>query len=250
MARKEYGGQSMSSLGIQTMFEQTASDVLLLYDACNSAETAVTTRYHKQRGVTELISACGFQTTTPGVYKYSFSYTLAKVLSTLSETGEFSVSELFSRVLAKLRSSNSGVRTNPIHTTLTWEPNRRQIMLQPLSQDLAARTRLDSATPNYGLPCLFLLYFNVSGDDPDPEVWREWILKAPSDALQIFFSHPSSDSSSYITRNVSRSVSYLSESDEGYESRTDSPENIVKDENMIKDERTIKEEPRIKEERN
>jgi hypothetical protein len=123
-------------------------------------------------------------------------------------------------------------------------------MLQPLSQDLAARTRLDSATPNYGLPCLFLLYFNVSGDDPDPEVWREWILKAPSDALKIFFSRPSSDTGPYIARNVSRSVSYLSESDEGYESRTDSPENIVKDENMIKEERTIKEEPRIKEECN
>jgi hypothetical protein len=220
MARKEYGGQSMSSLGIQTMFEQTASDVLLLYDACNSAETAVTTRYHKQRGVTELISACGFQTTTPGVYKYSFSYTLAKVLSTLSETGEFSVSELFSRVLAKLRSSNSGVRTNPIHTTLTWEPNRRQIMLQPLSYDSAPH-RLDSASSNSWSPP-FSLYFNIDGDDPEPEAWREWILKAPSDASEIFFEHPSHD----VRRSSIWNQRYLLEADEGYKSRTSSPEHV------------------------
>jgi hypothetical protein len=149
--------------------EKTPSDALLLYDACHSAETAVTTPPSKPRGITELISACGFQTFTLGASNDSFTYTFIEVVRILSKTGEFSVSTLFSRVLAKVRSSNSGGRTEPIHTTLTWEPNRRQIMLQPLSRDSAASTQLDSASPHYGFFSLFSLYFNVSGDDPDPE---------------------------------------------------------------------------------
>jgi hypothetical protein len=217
----------MSSLGIQTMFEQTASDALLFYAACNSAETAVTTPYQKQRGITELISACGFQTTTPGVCKDSFSYTLTNVLRSLSKTGEFSISELFSQVLAKLRTPSQGGRTNPVHTSLTFEPNRRHIMLQPLSHDSAART-LDSPSSNSWSPP-FPIYFNIAGDDPDPEAWREWILKAPSDASAIFFEHPSHDTGRYNIRDQRSLLERLLEPDEGYKSRTSSRRNMSND---------------------
>ena len=66
--------------------------------------------------------------------------------------------------------------------------------------------------------------------------------------MKIFFTDPSSETSPYTAQNACRNVSYLSEPDEGYESRTNSPENVVKDENRIKHERLIKAEPTIKQE--
>jgi hypothetical protein len=65
--------------GIQTILEESRPDALLVYDACQSADTAWTKR-SLHRGITELISSCGFESKAPGVGKVSFTNTFTDVL--------------------------------------------------------------------------------------------------------------------------------------------------------------------------
>jgi hypothetical protein len=54
-------------------------------------------------GVKEVIAACGYETTTPGVGPYSFTKALVEVLTIVSKEGPISVGELHSCVLARLK---------------------------------------------------------------------------------------------------------------------------------------------------
>jgi hypothetical protein len=111
----------MASHGIQTIIEESCSDAILFYDACQSAETAVTTASSDLQGVTELISACGFQTTAPGPSSDSFSFTLTTQLREIASLGRaVPLSEVYSRILAGLRNAPDRSRkTTPVHASLT-----------------------------------------------------------------------------------------------------------------------------------
>jgi hypothetical protein len=121
----------MPSSGVQTLLEESRSDAILLYDSCRCADTAITKS--TLHGITELIAACGFQTTAPGVGTTSFTHALTYVLRLSTMAGSrFSVSELFARVLAQLRNARGRTnQTTPVHATLTCEDSGRKIMLEP-----------------------------------------------------------------------------------------------------------------------
>ncbi|CAD6447622.1 55c48d53-231d-43c0-bde6-c855ffc47b51 [Sclerotinia trifoliorum] len=107
----------MPSSGIQTLLGESESDAILFYDTCHSADTAMT--FSPSAGsVTELIAACGFQTTAPGAGNNTFTPALIRELSSAAAQEALSVSGLYNRVLARLRNTRKRDRnTTPIHCT-------------------------------------------------------------------------------------------------------------------------------------
>jgi hypothetical protein len=180
----DYGGLSIPSGGIQAFFEESGSDSLLIYDACHSAETAISIDSHFPRSVTELIAACGFQTFAPGVGEHSLTHTLAKELRHL-RTGDrpFSVLELFSRVLTRLKYTPSREdRTTLVHTTLTWEASGRCIMLEPLIHNPIPREHPPDTMP-------LALFLDTQGE-LNTEEYEKWISNAPPSISNVYFKHP------------------------------------------------------------
>lgn len=181
------GSPSMASHGIQTILEESQSDAILFYDACESAETAVTTASNDPQGVTELISACGFQTTAPGPSSDSFAFTLtAELRHVASISRAVPLSEVYSRILAGLRNApNRGEKTTPVHTSLTWSQDGRSIMLEPLKNSLMDEAlEIPLGAPTYAL------YLQMKDGVTNVDAWRELVLKAPPQVAQVYFEHP------------------------------------------------------------
>lgn len=143
---------TVSSGGIQAVFEEADSDVLLLYDCCHSAHPAVTVSGH---GVTEVIAASGFEAQAPGAGNNSFTHSLIQALTQACRGPPFSVAKLHEMVLRSLKSRTrdhlKDARTGeiwtdidghpvlqrhptstPIHCFLTEERPHRGIVLAPL----------------------------------------------------------------------------------------------------------------------
>jgi hypothetical protein len=136
------------------MFEEADADVLLLYDCCNSAATTASSSYQVHKGVTEVIAACGYETIAPEVGEHSFTHALAEVLSAASKGQPFSVAELHTRVLNRLKCWTPSFvkdekgkrkedpagrllferqpRRTPIYSILCETQPRRSILLSPL----------------------------------------------------------------------------------------------------------------------
>ena len=85
------------------MLEEADADVLLLLDCCHSAASTMSSSFRATTGIKEVIAACGYETTAPGVGPHSFTKALAEILATASKEGPISVGELHSRVLAQLK---------------------------------------------------------------------------------------------------------------------------------------------------
>ncbi|KAL8703851.1 MAG: hypothetical protein Q9201_002979 [Fulgogasparrea decipioides] len=125
--------------GLQTMLEQSESDVLIFLDCCAAASSAVASG----NGVTELIAACGFETWAPGVGEHSFSRSLIEELKYLSHGPPFSVALLHNKVLSRIKywkpRFTSAItperRKTPIYIQLANELNRRSVELSPLPLD-------------------------------------------------------------------------------------------------------------------
>jgi hypothetical protein len=226
----DYDGLSIPSGGIQAFFEQSGSDALLIYDACHSAETAISRDSRSPQSITELIAACGFQTTAPGVGDHSLTHTLTKELRHL-RTGDrpFSVSELFSRVLTRLKHTPSREeRTTTVHTTLTWEASGRCIMLEPLIHIPSPREYPPDTMP-------LALFLDTQGE-LDTEEYEKWISNAPSSVSNVYFKHPSLDEI-YVDR---ASRARISQQNRGRDvpSRSNARRRLMEQEPRIKQERT------------
>ena len=159
----------------------------MLHDACSSADTAVT-RLNPFHGVTELIAACGFESTAPGPGPNSFTAALTTcLLNFYASEIPFSVSELFSKVLARLR--NTGIRNNtatPVHSTLNSDKSGRRILLEPLRQ---TGSQPAAPTVECSSPMWMNIFFSFSGP-PNFQAWKDWILNAPVDAVSVDLGHP------------------------------------------------------------
>jgi hypothetical protein len=167
------------------MLEECRLDALLFYDACHSAETAVIEPSAARRGITELIAACGFQTTAPGVNGHSFASSLVEELRSAALTDTpFSVYYLFSQALSRLRHSKSWIqKATPIHTNLVSDQGRRQIMLQPLGERDAVEDKSEILSKHLRM----FLGFKTDCNNFDENNWLDWILAAPADANQVYF---------------------------------------------------------------
>ncbi|KAG4438265.1 hypothetical protein IFR05_006247 [Cadophora sp. M221] len=120
--------------GIQHALEEAVSDVLLLLDCCASG-TANTDEGH---GVTELIAACGFNTSANPVGPDSFTRALITELGLLRRTSSFTVGTLYNRILCRAQNwmpTGREVQKPPLHVVLTQDSQLpRGIQLCPRTQ--------------------------------------------------------------------------------------------------------------------
>ena len=150
------------------MFEEADADVLLLYDCCNSAATAASSSNQRHKGVTEVIAACGYETIAPEVGEHSFSNALAEVLAASSKGKPFSIAELHTKILTRLKcwtpsfvKDENGKRKEdeagrllferqprrtPIYSIICETNPRRSIILAPLKSD-TKQGETSSSTP-------------------------------------------------------------------------------------------------------
>jgi hypothetical protein len=105
--------------GIQNILEEAQSDVLLLLDCCNAG----TANTNEGEGVTELISACAWNSTANGVGPYSFTNALVIELQDLAKKPSFSTGELYSNIFSRIqgRMPENGMERHPapVHLVLT-----------------------------------------------------------------------------------------------------------------------------------
>lgn len=144
----------VSCSGLQSTLQEAYADVLLLYDCCFSASTTTTTSIQGHCSVTEVIAACGYETIAPQVGRHSFTNALIHTLVALARGPGFSVGELHSRILTRLKCWTPELATDvggglirnadgrpaferefrrtPVHTILCETARRRSIVLQCL----------------------------------------------------------------------------------------------------------------------
>jgi hypothetical protein len=193
------------SSGIQSKLEQAESDVILLLDCCFSATTPIT-GFQQNGKVMEVMTACGYETTAAEADQHSFTKALTHVLARASKGPPFTIGELHSRVLSRLKcyapelevmdgnyvdTADRGlrleplVRRTPFYSTLCKTIPPRSISLAPLRQ-LHATTTLDSGedTPESSSagssgPC------NSSGNDQSHPRKRKRALEDDRKCPQI-----------------------------------------------------------------
>ncbi|ESZ89767.1 hypothetical protein SBOR_9850 [Sclerotinia borealis F-4128] len=229
-ATREHGGPCMPSSGIQTLLEESRSDAILFYDACYFADTAMTLS-PSAGSVTELIASCGFQTTAPAGDN-SFTCALIRELSLAATQEAISVSELYNRILARLRNSrNRQNNTTPVHCTLISDGDRTSIMLEDLPLPLAAASYQSSADENDRTVVYHIGLVGERQAKNSSSIILKWLLRAPSYITDIKLNRI----------NVQRQVP----SDDGYESqsRPSTPKLEIKEE-AIKMEWPVDNEPK------
>jgi hypothetical protein len=156
--------------GIQSLPEESEADVLLLYDCCHSAPTRTNRCPQSRKSVTEAISACGYETIAPEVDEHSFSRALIQTLAAASQGHPFSIGELHSWILGRLKfwlpslaQNDDGnflrnadgrfayerqPRRTPIYSILCETEPRRSIVLAPLRTSTLDATSLTSGHHN------------------------------------------------------------------------------------------------------
>lgn len=137
------------------MLEESESDVLLLLDCCHAG----TANTNDGNGITELISACPYNSNANGVGPYSFTHALAIELEVLSSRAEFSTGELYANIYCRtqIRMPEDGAGTErhppPIHLVLNNDSKyRRSIHLaRRLSSEDESGAKLLSALEHHQL---------------------------------------------------------------------------------------------------
>jgi hypothetical protein len=129
--------------GIQSSLEEAQSDVLILLDCCASGVASS----NEGNGVTELISACAYNSIANGVGPYSFTHSLIIELRELSRRKTFSVGELYSNIFCRIqcRLPEDGRERHPapVHLVLTHEshyPRSIELSVQRKATDINTGT--------------------------------------------------------------------------------------------------------------
>lgn len=129
--------------GIQSSLEEAQSDVLILLDCCASGVASS----NEGNGVTELISACAYNSIANGVGPYSFTHSLVIELRELSRRKTFSVGELYSNIFCRIqcRLPEDGRERHPapVHLVLTHEshyPRSIELSVQRKATDINTGT--------------------------------------------------------------------------------------------------------------
>lgn len=179
------------------MLEEADSDVLILLDCCAAASSAG----GSGKGITELIAACGFESSAPGVGEHSFTRTLIEELRYYGQRpGIITSVFLHNKVLARAmkswnpRYASEGAqerRRTPIHINLADQSKRRCIELTPLpilpSSDFhQASSSTGSSSPS-SLPSEDVDISDSDESNPSSldEVWPDPAFNLPKVLISI-----------------------------------------------------------------
>lgn len=136
---------------IQSLFEKSKSDVLVILDCCAAASSAP----RRGQGIMETIAACGFESRAPPPGEHSFTNSLIEVLEDWINAPSFSVTMLHSEVLHVLKQRRKEKCTNgqklewrstPVHISNTTNPKATSIELCKRSLIAAENKSSDIST--------------------------------------------------------------------------------------------------------
>ncbi|KAK0101071.1 hypothetical protein ONS95_012943 [Cadophora gregata] len=117
----------------QSLFEQSTSDTLFLFDCC-SAAAAASSVPSRTNAITETIAACGWETWAPEPGRHSFTNALIEVLEEWIDRKSFSAAMLHSEVLSVLKATRPKKRLEisktPIYIVTTSNPKTCSIEIR------------------------------------------------------------------------------------------------------------------------
>ncbi|PVH84860.1 hypothetical protein DL98DRAFT_71729 [Cadophora sp. DSE1049] len=211
---------SVSSGFIQQHLERSVSDVLIIYDACQSADFPKSTKV--SGGVKELIAACCFSSDTSDEEEDSFTISLINALKKGHEMGvPVSISTLVLWILEEKEtnwleeaetseseeseSEESGIEQSgsedseipdqateagssyhkaPVHTKLSSESSDRGIILHPI--EMEHRRTIPKLPVEQEPENDISLTFGTSAlDTKNINAWAEWTRTAPPNVMEF-----------------------------------------------------------------
>jgi hypothetical protein len=180
--------------------------VLLLLDCCHAG----TANTNEGEGLTELISACAYNSKANGVGPYSFTHALVIELNELAKQPYFSVGKLFGdifyRIQARMPEDGTERHPAPVHLVLTNDTHYRQsIMISSrLNENSDARISVPNADASNadtdsqdsssqdlaGIKVPRLLFAirlreNFSASELTTELFTEWLRTIPTVAAAV-----------------------------------------------------------------
>ncbi|KAH7377993.1 hypothetical protein BKA64DRAFT_714496 [Cadophora sp. MPI-SDFR-AT-0126] len=121
----------------QSLFEQSTSDTLFLFDCC-SAAAAASSVPSRTNAITETIAACGWETWAPEPGRHSFTNALIEVLEEWIDRKSFSAAMLHSEILSVLKATRPKKRLEisktPIYIVTTSNPKTCSIEIRKRGQ--------------------------------------------------------------------------------------------------------------------
>ncbi|CAD6448094.1 88532b95-296d-43b4-9bfb-982be07c9793 [Sclerotinia trifoliorum] len=191
---------------IQSVFEESKSDVLYLLDCCSAAGAAPSAG----PGVIETIAATDFETWAPGPGRYSFTNALLHVLDEWMHRSSFSAAMLHSEILSVLKHEkppkfyhgdpyNPENRKTPIYILASEDPKSLSIEIcrrttsgnswaGTLSSgtvdatDIYSPENLHGLTPEgkLAVPHVLISIALEENQLVDVEAWHKWIRQFPA----------------------------------------------------------------------
>ena len=135
----------------QSLFEQSTSDTLFLFDCC-SAAAAASSVPSRTNAITETIAACGWETWAPEPGRHSFTNALIEVLEEWIDRRSFSAAMLHSEVLSVLKATRPKKRLEisktPIYIVTTSNPKTCSIEICKRSQGSMSQSYVQSESCN------------------------------------------------------------------------------------------------------
>ncbi|KAL8919466.1 MAG: hypothetical protein Q9208_006751 [Pyrenodesmia sp. 3 TL-2023] len=194
LCNQKPGAATLLWSSIQTMLEQDDTDVLILLDCCAAASSAG----GSGKGITELIAACGFESSAPGVGDHSFTRSLIEELRYYGRRpGSISSAFLHNKVLARAmkswnpRYASEGAqeyasdesqewrraperRRTPIHIHLADQSNQRCIELMPLPIPLSSVTHGTPSSTGSSAPSTEGIDMSDPSDSSNSSLTEAW----------------------------------------------------------------------------
>ncbi|RAL63319.1 hypothetical protein DID88_004395 [Monilinia fructigena] len=191
---------------IQSVFEESKSDVLYLLDCCSAAGAAPSAG----PGVIETIAASDFETCAPGPGRYSFTNALLYVLDDWMNRPSFSAAMLHSEILSVLKhdKAQKGHRgdqhkqenkTTPIYILASEDPKSLSIEIcrrttpgnswagtlsaaRGEATDIYSPENLHGLTPEgkLAVPHVLISISLEENQSVDVEAWHRWIKQFPA----------------------------------------------------------------------
>lgn len=191
---------------IQSVFEESKSDVLYLLDCCSAAGAAPSAG----PGVIETIAASDFETCAPGPGRHSFTNALLRVLDDWMNRPSFSVAMLHSEILSVLKhdkpqkghrgdQQNQENKTTPIYILASEDPKSLSIEIcrrttpgnswagtlssaRGEATDIYSPENLHGLTPEgkLAVPHVLISISLEENQSVDVEAWHKWIKQFPA----------------------------------------------------------------------
>jgi len=169
--------------GIQSMLEEADADVILLCDCCYSTAIPTTDSQQRNNKVMEAITACGYETIAAEVGDHSFTKALTHILAIASKGLPFTISELHTRVVSKLKCWTPELLKGEDGNYVDTAENR--LLFEQQHRRTPIFTVVSRANPTRSIVLAPLGMLYPSPSDSGGESFRDSKGKSPQASMEI-----------------------------------------------------------------